>query len=301
LAISSYPQGFRGGAAIKNVPLHDQIDGNVYWVDSGTGGAGNPGSFTRPLATIQQGIDATTASNNDIVLVAPGHAETITAQIDFNKIGTSVVGLGEGNLRPTITPNGAIDAVDVSAASMTLANVIFEVPGTDAQTADVNVDAAYFNLINTVHRGSTGTENKISFVTITANGDNLVIDGMRGYNDTVDMVSGISLEGLSDSVEIKNSVVTSSSTLGYSTGVVDDAAACTNVWIHDSVFKNIKAAVAVLTFASNSEGAVSDVYCSGRHTTIASNILTGTGMDFYETYVTEQVTVSGLLIPTIDS
>jgi len=301
LAISSYPQGFRGGAAIKNVPLHDQIDGNVYWVDSGTGGAGNPGSFTRPLATVQQGIDKCTASNNDIVLVAPGHAETITAQIDFDKIGASVIGLGVGNLRPTITPNAAIDAVDVSAASMTLANFIFEVPGTDTQTSDINVDAAGFSLINTRHYGSTGTENKVSFVTITANGDDCLIDGMRAYNDTVDMTSGISLEGISDGFEMRNSVVTSSSTLGYATGVVDDVAACTNVWIHDCVFKNIKAAVAVLTFAANSQGSCSDVYCSGRHTTIASNILTGTAMDFFETYVTEQVTVSGLLIPTIDS
>ncbi|KKL53990.1 hypothetical protein LCGC14_2269920, partial [marine sediment metagenome] len=32
MSISTYPQGFRGGAAIKNVPLHDQIDGRVYWV-----------------------------------------------------------------------------------------------------------------------------------------------------------------------------------------------------------------------------------------------------------------------------
>ena len=62
-----------------------------------------------------------------------------------------------------------------------------------------------------------------------------------------------------------------------------------------------KGEVAVLTFASNSVGIVSDCAVSGRDTTIADNILTGTGVDFFETYVTEQVSVSGLLIPTIDS
>ena len=129
----------------------------------------------------------------------------------------SVIGLGEGNLRPTLTGNGAIDVIDVSAANMTLANFIFAAPLTDAQTADVNVDAAYFKLIDTKHLGSVATENKVSFVTITASGDNLLVDGMRGFNDVVDMISGIEIAA-ADSVEIKNSVITSSGTVGYETG-----------------------------------------------------------------------------------
>ena len=298
--ISSYPSGFRGGAAIKNVPLFDSIAGNVFWVDSGTGGAGNPGSFTRPVATIAQGLALCTDSNGDYVMVFPGHAETVTAAIAFNKIGVSVVGVGRGNLRPTITGNGAIDAVDVSAANMTLANVIFAAPLTDAQTADVNVNAAGFSLLSTKHLGSVATENKVSFVTITADGDDCLIDGMRGHNEVVDMVSGVEIAAC-DGLEMRNCIITSASTLGYSTGVIDDTGIATNLWIHDCLFKNIKAATAVMTFASNSVGIVSDCAVSGRHTTIASNILTGTGVDFFETYVTEQVTVSGLLIPTIDS
>ncbi len=299
MSISSYPQGFRGGAAIKNVPLHDQIDGRVYWVDSGVGKQGNPGDFTSPLATVQQGIDKATADNNDIVFVAPGHAEAITAQIDFNKAGVQVIGLGEGNLRPTLTPDGAIDCIDVSAANMTLANFIFQIPGTDSQTADVNVDAAYFRLINTRHHGSTGGLNKLSFVTVTALGDNLLIDGMRAFNDTVEMTNGIELAA-ADSVEIKNSVITSSA-VGYANAPIDDTGVATNLWVHHVQLKNIQATGEAIDLAGNSVGMIHDAYCSGRNGTIASNIITGNGAFFAETYVTEDAAVSGLLIPTIDS
>ena len=215
------------------------LQGTFSGLISETGGAGNPGTFTRPLALIEQGIAKCVDGNGDYVMVFPGHAQTVTSPIDFTKAGVSVIGIGNGNLRPTITGNAADDAVDISAANCTLANVIFAAPLTDAQTADVNVGAAGFSLIGTRHLGSVATENKVSFVTVEATGDDCLIDGMRAFNDVVDMVSGISI-GACDNLEIRNSVVTSSSTLGYSTGVIDDTGIATNLWIHDCAFKNIK-------------------------------------------------------------
>jgi len=162
VAISNYPSGFNGGALIKGTPLYDQIDGNVYFVSSGTGAAGNSGETPQsPVDTIQGAINKCTASNNDWVMVMPGHAESVAAQIDFNKAGVTVWGLGNGNLRPTLTNiTTAADIIDVSAANMMLANVIFAFSTIDTTSADVNVDAAGFTLLNTRHHGSTTSSNK---------------------------------------------------------------------------------------------------------------------------------------------
>ena len=100
--------------------LFEVVTGNVIWVDSAANSTQASGSFNRPLLTVQAGVDKATASNGDLVLVKPGHAETVTAQIDFDKAGVTVRGLGKGNLRPTITTTtNAIDTIDVSAANVT--------------------------------------------------------------------------------------------------------------------------------------------------------------------------------------
>jgi hypothetical protein len=44
-----------------------------------------------------------------------------------------------------------------------------------------------------------------------------------------------------------------------------------------------------------------DNRCSGRHTTIASNIVPGTGMDFFENYVVEEAALNGIIIPVADA
>lgn len=59
----------------------------------------------RFAATIDAAIGYTTASRGDVILVAPGHTETITgaAGIALDVAGVSVIGLGTGSDRPVIT------------------------------------------------------------------------------------------------------------------------------------------------------------------------------------------------------
>ena len=288
---------FSGGVTIRGMPILSQYSGEAFWVDD-SGSDSNKGTFKRPFATIQKGFDACTAGRGDVVMVKSGHAETVTAQIDADTAGVALIGLGP--VKPVLTVNGAVDGIDVSAAGVSIVNIEFAIPGTDAQTSDINVDAAYCSIVNCSSHGSTTSNNKVSFITVTANGDDLEIRGFRGYNDTVDMVSGIELAAAAR-VDIIGCDLHSSGSVGYSTGCIDDTGICTELLIKDSTFKNVKAAVAVLTFASNSVGVVSNCHCSGRHTTIASNIVTGTGMDFFETYVTEEAAKNGLLMPPVDA
>jgi len=126
MSISSYPSGFRGGALIKGVPVHDAIDGNIFWVDSVAGGAGNPGSYLRPVATIEQAVNLSTGSNHDRIFVKAGHAETIANATDLvaDKAGITITGMGRGTSRPTLTFSAAASSIVVSAADVTFENFI---------------------------------------------------------------------------------------------------------------------------------------------------------------------------------
>ena len=73
-------------------------------------------------------IDAATASAGDVIYVMPGHAETVSSAtaLAFNKSGISIIGLGNGDLRPTLTLDTATTTtIAVSAANISVEGIIF--------------------------------------------------------------------------------------------------------------------------------------------------------------------------------
>lgn len=85
------------------------------------------------------------ASRGDVILVLPGYTQTISgaAGTTISKAGLSIIGLGKGSLRPTITFDTAITAqMIVSGANVTIKNVLFDFTGFDAITAAISVTAA---------------------------------------------------------------------------------------------------------------------------------------------------------------
>lgn len=126
--MSSYPGGFLNGVMVRGVPVLNSHSGNVYWVDSGIGSDGNSGkSPEKPWATLDYAVSRCTASNGDIIFVAPGHAETISTAtaLAIDVAGVSIVGLGTGALRPTFTVGTAATAtITFSANNCSAENII---------------------------------------------------------------------------------------------------------------------------------------------------------------------------------
>jgi len=99
------------------------------------------------------------ASRGDVVLVLPGHTETIVgaAGVAISVAGLSIIGLGNGALRPTFTFTTAVAAsFDVSGANTLIQNIRF-VCGVDNQTAINNVTAADVTFDNCEWIISNGT------------------------------------------------------------------------------------------------------------------------------------------------
>jgi len=65
----------------------------------------DPEGVPRRHSTIDSAINACTANNNDVILVAPGHTETLesAAAIALDVAGVIIIGVGEGNNRPVLT------------------------------------------------------------------------------------------------------------------------------------------------------------------------------------------------------
>lgn len=273
--------------------------GKVLYVSSAAGSNDNVGTDPNfPKATIAGAQTAATASKGDVVIILPGHAETLTAALTLSKAGVAYIGLGQGLLRPTITVNGTVDGINVTGANITIENIVFPAPDTDNQTADINVAASGCTIRNTYHIGSTTSKNKTDIITVAAGGDDLLVEGVVAYNTVVDCVSWLSLEAAVARAVIRDCVVQGT----FSTGVLMDEATATLATVRNNIFKNTKAATAVVTFTTgNTTGVMSHNFCSGRHTTIASNIVAGTGMDFHQNFVVEEAALNAILIPAVDA
>lgn len=287
-----HPKNFSGQLSLP-------IVGNIHYVHSGTGSNSNSGTTpSTALATIAQAITNATANNNDVILVMPGHAETVTTAIAMSKAGVSLIGAGSGLRIPAITGNGTIDVINVTGANCLIENINFPAPLTDAATSDINIAAAGVTVRNTRHLGSTGSENKVDIITVTSAGDDFLIEGVKMYNTVVDCVSAISVEGACSRGVIRDCVIQGQ----FSTGVLMDEATATLLTIQRNIFKNTKAATAVITFTTgNSTGVMSFNHLSGRHTTLASNIVAGTGMDFFENRLVEEAALNGAIAPAADA
>ncbi len=118
--------------AIEAVRGSFATTGNIFFVDSGSGSATNSSDAGRspdqPFATIDFAIGQCTDSNGDVIYAMPGHAEAVIAAggLDVDKIGISIIGLGVGNNRPTVTLGTATTAdVDIDATDILIKNIRF--------------------------------------------------------------------------------------------------------------------------------------------------------------------------------
>lgn len=175
--------------------------GNVYFVDSGHANKGNTtsnGTVDAPFSTLDYAVGRCTANNSDVIIVAQGHAETLTAAaaINLDVAGVTVIGLGSGTTRPKFTFSTATTAdIDIDAANIMLINLQF-VNDIDSLAAPIDVNASDFTMIQCDMRDDTAAKQTIRWILGDANADNMQIIGCvnRG-SDTAGATAWITLNG----------------------------------------------------------------------------------------------------------
>lgn len=155
--------------------------GNVFWVDSGHANAANTphhgAEKDKPFSSMHYASSRCTANNGDVVLVSPGHIETVIAAAGLScaVAGVTFLSLGHGATRAQVNFTTAVGAdMDIDAANITMHNFLFT-GGIDALTGPIDVNAADFRLLNSEWRDVTGQATDV--IVADANADRLLVDG----------------------------------------------------------------------------------------------------------------------------
>lgn len=189
-----------GGARLNGwLPIFPTL-GNVWFVSStNANGRDDPGQGTRfdtPFATLDYAVGR--AAAGDLIVLAPGHVETVSASggLALDVAGITIHGLGSGSLRPTINIGTATSAKILwSAANITLRNVIITVV-LDAVVTALIISAADAKLYDIETRDASATQ-CVDFITTTAAADRLHIcdwvhrgDAAAGADTAITVVGG---------------------------------------------------------------------------------------------------------------
>jgi hypothetical protein len=184
-------------------------NGSSFFVDSDASNASDSNSGTsweNPLATLDAAIGKCTANSGDVIYVAESHSESYTttgAKATFDVAGVTVIGLGTGSDRPTFSFGHTGATWTISAANVTLVNLLF-VTAVDSVVTYATISGADCKLIGCESRDAVDKEVVTDF---TVTGDRLFVERhyKNGYvgGDANDCV--FSLNGSSNSV-IKDSI-----------------------------------------------------------------------------------------------
>jgi len=293
---SIYTNGWAGGVTIKNMPVLNTYGGNVFWVDSGTGSNQHKGTERRPFSTLYYAVTRCTADNGDVVMIKAGHAETITANTSLAVAGVAIVGLGNGDNRPTFTGTAAIDDFDIGADDMSISNCIFT-HTTAAATAMINVGADGCSI-----SGCKFVCPAFALQTIVCeyNSDSLAVE---------DCVFEVTANGPDKAVSIEKSTTSSPSNIrisrnvfngmnitnAWDLGTIFADGICGNILVEDNTFMYIVAATGGVELTAASTGVIKgNVFGGG---TLGAMLDPGSCLCF-SNYEADAVDESGRQFPT---
>ena len=286
------------------IPSSDTT-GEVFFVSSGTGsnvtGAGR--NSDTPFATIAYALTQCTASKGDRIYCLPGHAETIAAaaSIACSVAGVSIIGLGNGSNRPTITFNGTDSVITISAANVTLRNVILAA-GVDEVVKAISVTAA-FATIDAVDINEVAAKQFIQFCLTNASADDLTIQNCVHQQATAPAANSlwIQLVGADRARIIGNQFFITTTNSASSSIIESDTTAPVGILIQRNVIVQLGgASVVPVNLVASTSGLVCDNRVASPKTAIAGSIALANCYGA-ENYAAHTVNKNGLLEPVVDA
>ena len=296
------------------------VSGDVYWVGTTSATRGIDGQDLpshgndprKPFASIDYAIGKCTADNDDLIVVLSGHTESISAagDITLDVAGVSIVGMGKGSARPTITYDTVDTAImNVTAANCTIENLILTANVADVAMA-IDVDAVDFTVKN------------CSFLE-TASGRNFL--SCIGTDDTNNAADGLTIIG-NERISVDTAALAFISILGNCTRLTimdnfDEQASAADVGhfliMGAKVVLGAKIIGNILNLTSSSTTGTVGLFATGSSSTstgvMAHNLVGGLDtttelfdtatLDFqhFENYYTGTIAKSGKLWPLADS
>ena len=300
----NYPNGFSDGALIRELLTYDVLPRKIFYVgnnstllpgEKGASDSNSAGTFLRPFSTLDYAVGQTAAG--DVIAVRPGHTTTVSAAagLDLDVAGITIVFLGNGTNRGTITFGTAVGAdMDVDAANITLINPRFTA-ALDALTGPIDVNSANFRMFNATWEDGT-TINTTDCVVADANADDMLIDGFKfidGDAAGTQKQSFIQVAAASRPV-LKNIVCTGD----YGTGIIENGTAWVDALLEHCALDNAAAGpVVAILLQATSSGQMR--FCHLRVASGTTYLTAANDMQFYECFGTGTDATAGEKIGTL--
>ena len=296
-------------SALGGMPPHD-----VLFVHSGTGSnASGNGTKESPLASLDYAVGRCTASKGDVIVLLPGHTETLSSAtaLALDVAGVDILGLGQGSLRPTFTLDTATTTtIGVTAANVSLSNCIFTANFADIVAFFTLTNAPNFRLQANLFKATATNMNckyLIDTDTTSNHADNLSLIGNTWIDPDAATISMCKVDGTNDGwVILDNYVSVAAQASGGSMLVIASGKVLTNVQVEGNRCRFIGgdlsgAGVVFTTDGSTNSGHFSRNYI--QHTDTASEIFgtASSGFSFFENRMSGVAGATGYVLPAVDS
>ncbi len=278
--------------------------GTYFFVSSLVGSNNNDGrSAESAFATIAYAIGLCTADKGDVIIVMPGHAETISAAggITVNKAGISIIGLGVGSNKPTISFSATASTFLISANNVYVANLRVT-PTIDEVVKMFSVTGAYVTLDNIEHF-ETASCQTIQFLLTSAAADYLTVKNCYHYqaNAAGAAQKWIELVGCDNTRILDNTFILALNNAA-TTAIINATTAVVNCQIARNTLLQTGGTtqVSAILLASTSTGFVHDNRVAAAVTTLAGTVALASAYGA-ENYTLNTANKSGIIDPVADS
>ncbi|CAB4120961.1 hypothetical protein UFOVP1_55 [uncultured Caudovirales phage] len=332
MSLSNYPAGFSQGLTVRGLPIQMAQPGKVWWLNNssvlapfGVAGDDNgPGTYQQPFLSLNgaitkivggAGSDASSGSSRgDILMVMPGHAETISTStaVTMNCPGLMVCGLGTGTLRPTFTFGTATTAtINVSAADCSFINCLFIANYASVAACFTLTAAKNFLVDHCEFRDTTAILNFVNIVKTDTTSDDA--DGLDMENNVYAGLSAatntcmVNMLGTNARVVIKNNyihhaAVTQGGMMIVATGKsITDAVISGNQCVFVGATTATQAVMISVVSSTTCTGIVALNQVYSLCDTTPALVTSGTGLRFFGNLYVATADASGFLLPAVGS
>lgn len=240
----------------------------------------DPDGRVRFASTLAGALTWCVAGRGDIVYVAPGHTETIAAATTFSAAGVKIIGVGQGDNRPTFTFSTSTAASFVfGSANMAIENMIF-IGNIASQVVMLDFSGQPgCQVSNCLFEGTSTTKVPLITIKTDASSDDIIVTGNQFLYSTV--TSNLATE-IIRLVGVDNPNITGNYFSGnVTTAIINNiTTACNNVRIQGNTLFNLATTTtAGIAMVSGTTGIVSGNtgYSAATDATYSSTFITAAG------------------------
>ena len=319
--MSNYPGGFANGVSIRDVPIINTHPGKVFWLSDATtlqvrqrgGSDSNRGTYDSPFSTLAYAVTQCVANRGDVIMVKPGHTETISSAtaLTLSVAGVAIIGLGIGSNRPTFTLDTATTAtINVTAANVAIKNCIFTANYADIVSFFTLTTAKNFTLEGNLFKATATNMNSLYVVDTNATSndcDGLSIIGNKWIEPDTATLSMVKMDGTNADVTISGNLLTlgvnnnKASLVAIITGKILTSANISENRVYRLNTDTATGAILVTTDGSTNTGLIFGNYVQHADTAAEILVTASAGFGVFQNYASGVAGASGYLLPAADS